>query len=51
MSTRAKGNIGQSAKRAEAVALDDENWIWAVIFTTTALAALSVATLFTIAVG
>ena len=51
MSTRVKGNAVRSAKRAEAVALANDNWIWAVIFTTTALSALSVATLFTIAVG
>ena len=40
-----------SAKRAVGVALENDNWIWAVIFATTALAALTVAALFTIAVG
>ena len=51
MSRKAKGNTVQSAKRAEGVALENDNWIWAVIFRTTALAALSVATVFTIAAG
>jgi hypothetical protein len=51
MSARVKGNAVQSAKRAEAIALENDNLIWAVIFTTTALAALSVATLFTVALG
>ena len=51
MNTRIKGNAVQNAKRAEAVALNNENWIWAVIFTITVLSALSVATLFTVAVG
>jgi hypothetical protein len=35
---------------AEAVALDD-GWVWGVIFATTALAALVVAALFTVAAG
>ena len=51
MSRRVKGNVVQSAKRAVGVALENDNWIWAVIFATTALAALAVAALFTIAVG
>ena len=51
MSTRVKGNVVRSAKRAEAVALENDNWIWTVIFTTTALATLFVATLFTVALG
>ena len=51
MRRRVKGNVVQSAKRAEGVALENDNWIWVVIFTTTALAALTVAALFTIAVG
>ena len=51
MSRRVKGNVVQSAKRAEGVALENDNWIWAVIFATAALTALAVAALFTIAVG
>ena len=51
MSRRVKSNAIQSAKRTQAEALENDNWIWAVIFTTTALATLSVATLFTIAAG
>jgi hypothetical protein len=51
MSTRVKGNAVRSAKRTEAVALENDNWIWAVIVTITALTALSVATLFTIPLG
>ena len=51
MSRRVKGNVLQSAKRAIGVALENDNWIWAVIFAATALAALTVAALFTIAVG
>ena len=41
----------QRTNRAEAVPSENDNWIWAVIFTTTALTALSVAALFTIAAG
>jgi hypothetical protein len=51
MSTRVKGNVVRNANRAEAVALANDNWIWTVIFTTTALTALTVAAIFTIAVG
>jgi hypothetical protein len=51
MSARVKSNAIQNAKRAEAVGLKNANWIWAVIVTTTALASLFVATLFTVALG
>jgi hypothetical protein len=36
--------------KAEVVALDD-GWIWGVIFATTALTALALATLFTVSAG
>jgi hypothetical protein len=51
MRRRVKGNVVQSAKRAEGVALENDNWIWVVIFATTALTALAVVALFTIAAG
>jgi hypothetical protein len=41
--------VGKDAK-AQAAALDD-GWVWGVIFATTALAALALATLFTVATG
>jgi hypothetical protein len=41
--------VGKDAK-AQAVALDD-GWVWGVIFATTGLAALVLATLFTVATG
>jgi hypothetical protein len=50
MSRRVKANVVQSAKRAVGLALENDNWVWAVIFATTALAALIVAALF-IALG
>ena len=51
MNRRVKGNVVQSAKRAEGVASENDNWIWAVIFATTAITALAVIALFTIAVA
>jgi hypothetical protein len=51
MSRRVKGNVVENAKRAEGAALENDNWIWALIFATTALTALAVVALFTIAVG
>lgn len=41
--------VGKDAK-AEAAALDD-GWVWGVIFATTGLSALALATLFTVATG
>jgi hypothetical protein len=51
MSTRLKGKAVLSANRAQVVALENDNWVWTVIFATTALTALSVAALFTVAAG
>jgi hypothetical protein len=44
-------NMAQSRKHAEAVTLDSDYWIWAVIFTTAALTALCVVTVFSVATG
>jgi len=51
MSARVHRNVAQSRKRPEAVTLDNDYWIWAVIFTTAAIAALCVVTIFSVATG
>jgi len=51
MSARAHRNVAQSRKHPEAVTLDNDYWIWAVIFTTAALTALCVVTIFSVATG
>src|SRR5262245_66553578 len=51
MSARAHRNVAQSRKHPEAVTLDNDYWIWAVIFTTAALTALCVVTIFNVARG
>ena len=47
----AEDDAVQHANRAHAVTLENDSWAWTVIFTTTALTALSVVALFTIATG
>jgi len=51
MSARVKRKVVPSRKCAEAVASDNEYWVWAVIFTTAALTALCVVTVFSVATG
>jgi hypothetical protein len=51
MSTKVEGKIVLSAKHAGAVPLENDSWIWVVIFTAAALSALPVAALFTAAAG
>lgn len=51
MSTRTKNKAALKRKHAGAVALENDYWVWGVIFTTAALAALCVATLFSVAIG
>jgi hypothetical protein len=48
---RSQPSVVVSRRRAEAIPLENDNWIWAVIFTTMALAALSVAVVFSVAAG
>jgi hypothetical protein len=50
-STREQSKAALRRKQAGVVALDDERWVWGVIFTTVALTGLCVATLFSVAVG
>ena len=38
-------------KRTEVVALEDDGWVWGVIFTTAALTGLCVVTLFSVAIN
>jgi hypothetical protein len=49
MSTRAQSRVALKRKRDDVVALEDDRWVWGVIFTTTALTGLCVATLFSVA--
>jgi hypothetical protein len=51
MSTRKQSKAVLRRKRAEAVASENDWWVWGVIFTTVALTALCVATLFSVAIG
>jgi hypothetical protein len=51
MSARVKRKVVPSHKCAEAVTSDDDYWVWAVIFTTAALTALCVVTVFSVATG
>jgi hypothetical protein len=49
MSTRRKGKSIFKSERPEIATLDNEYWVWGVIFTVAALAALLVTMLFTVA--
>ena len=51
MSTHVQSKAALRRKQAGVVALEDDRWVWGVIFTTVALTGLCVATLFSVAVG
>ena len=51
MSTRAQGKAALRRKHADVVSLEDDRWVWGVIFATVALSGLCVATLFSVAIG
>jgi hypothetical protein len=51
MRTSAQRKTARSGERAGAVSVENDNWTWAVIFTTAALTALSVAVLFSVTAG
>ena len=51
MSARVKRKVVPSRKCAEAITSDSDYWVWAVIFTTAALTALCVVTIFSVATG
>jgi hypothetical protein len=50
MSSRVQRTAVLGRKRAEVVALENDRWVWGMIFTTAALSALCVATLFSVAI-
>jgi hypothetical protein len=51
MSTRAQSKAALRRKHAAVVAMEDDRWVWGVIFTTVALTGFCVATLFNVAIG
>jgi len=51
MTTRVQTRAVLKRKRAETVTSENDYWIWGVIFTTAALAALSLAIVFSVAIG
>jgi hypothetical protein len=51
MSTHVQSKAALRREQAGIVALEDDRWVWGVIFTTVALTGLCVATLFSVAVG
>ena len=48
MSTGARRNVRRDGGRVVAVARDNDGWTWTVIFSATALCALSLAVLFSV---
>lgn len=51
MRANVRSKDGRRSKQADAVALDNDGWVWGVILATAALTALCVAALFTVAAG
>ena len=51
MSTRCQNKSVLRRKRDESVAVEDDVWVWGVIFTASAITALCVATVFSVGTG